>query len=484
MRSVFTHALIFGLAPLLRKCVGLIMVPIYTHYLSTSDYGEIELLSMATGLFGLVLGLDLRAGYMRAWIKAPDASDRAALLAGTTGLLSVCAAAGTILFLIVSRPLSIFLLGHWIGWGYAAVLAIGLAADVVSLVFSATLQALLRSTLMVTLSVGQFALGLGVTAFCVVYLRSGPVGFFLGGAAASVMTLAVTACVCFAHAGWAAPDWRAVGKLTGYSAPLLAAALMFFVVRNADRFIVSRFLSVADLGLYAMAWTLAGMVLTLVFVPIQTSLDVWRYRMHEMPDGAARLADTFRVVMALTGLAAVGISTFGCDAFARLINPAFVPAMRYVPWLAGAVILQAGYSIVASAFYVTGATRRWTTLFAFGAGMQVAASLALVPLAGILGACIAMIAANLLLYAGAALWGARLWPVPYAHRATLVSAALAVALPALRHTLALPSLPAAALADSIASCLFLAALCALGLVRTTDFAMVPRLFTTALPRGS
>jgi O-antigen/teichoic acid export membrane protein len=155
-----------------------------------------------------------------------------------------------------------------------------------------------------------------------------------------------------------------------------------------------------------------------------------------------------------------------------------------VPWLAGAVILQAGYSIVASAFYVTGATRRWTTLFAFGAGMQVAASLALVPLAGILGACIAMIAANLLLYAGAALWGARLWPVPYAHRATLVSAALAVALPALRHTLALPSLPAAALADSIASCLFLAALCALGLVRTTDFAMVPRLFTTALPRGS
>ncbi|HEY1413019.1 MAG TPA: hypothetical protein VGF36_12815, partial [Rhodopila sp.] len=67
MRSVFTHALIFGLAPLLRKCVGLIMVPIYTHYLSTSDYGEIELLTMATGLFGLVLGLDLRAGYMRAW---------------------------------------------------------------------------------------------------------------------------------------------------------------------------------------------------------------------------------------------------------------------------------------------------------------------------------------------------------------------------------------------------------------------------------
>jgi hypothetical protein len=62
--------------------------------------------------------------------------------------------------------------------------------------------------------------------------------------------------------------------------------------------------------------------------------------------------------------------------------------------------------------------------------------------------------------------------------------ALAVALPALRHTLVSPGLAGAALADSAATGLFLAVLCALGLVRTTDFAMVPRLFTAALPRES
>ncbi len=463
--------MIFGLAPLLRKLVGLIMVPLYTHFLTTRDYGEIALLSMATGLFALVLSLELRAGYLRMWIAAPDR--RAGLLTGTTCLLAALGVFGAVAFLATAEPLSDALLGRWIGWGYAAVLALGLFADILSLVFNATLQGMLRSVVMVALSVSQFAVSLSITVFCVVYLRTGPIGVFLGGSVASVLTLIVMARLCIKGTGWVAPDRATITALLRFSLPLLLAALMFFVVGNADRFIVSRFLSVGDLGLYAMAWTLAGLVTTLIFKPVQTSLDVWRYTMHDLPDGAGQFANTFRVVMACMGIAAVGLATIGCDAFTRLADPAFVPAVAYVPWLCGAVVLQAGYSIVASAFFVTGATSRWTRLFAVSAAIQVAASLLLVPLAGLIGAALAMIAANLFLYAGSAVQGQRLWRVPYPHAATLTMTVLVVALPCLRNRLGLIGLPTGAATLG----LLMLALFMLRMVRTSDLAVLPRLLS-------
>ncbi len=79
MTRVFWHALVFGLAPILQKLVSLVLLPLYTHYLTAADYGEIELLTIITGLFGVVLRLELRHGYMRAWIAAADDPARAAL---------------------------------------------------------------------------------------------------------------------------------------------------------------------------------------------------------------------------------------------------------------------------------------------------------------------------------------------------------------------------------------------------------------------
>ncbi len=75
---------------------------------------------------------------------------------------------------------------------------------------------------------------------------------------------------------------------------MLGGALLFFVVRNADRIAVSQFVSVAGLGIYAMAWTLANLLLNVVFAPIQTSFDVWRYEMHQQGGRTGEVAAFFR----------------------------------------------------------------------------------------------------------------------------------------------------------------------------------------------
>lgn len=475
MTRVFWHALVFGLAPVLQKLVSLVLLPLYTHYLSAADYGEIALLTIITGLFSVVLQLELRHGYMRAWIAAPDDPARAGLFRATLALLAALGTAGAVAFMVASGALCDVFLGYRIGLAFRAVLALGLFADVVTLVCNATLQARLQSATMVALGVAQFAVSAGLTILCVVGLHMRAIGFFIGGTASSLLALlamlALLRALLRGRAG-TPPDMRAILR---YSMPLLGSALLFFVVRNADRLAVSQFVSVAALGLYAMGWTLANILMTVVFAPIQTSFDVWRFEMHREGGGTGEVAQFFRVAMLAVGVGAVGLDTFGADAFVFFADPRFAAAVAYLPLLSAAVLLQAGYAFLSAAFYVTGATGRWLRVFAGGAALQVVLSLVLVPWLGIAGAAIAIALSNLLLYAGAAYWGQALWPVPYPHARVAALIALVLALSGARVWAQPGTLAAALGADAVVCTLFAALLFPLGIVVPSDLAALRRL---------
>lgn len=414
MSRVFLNALIFGLAPVLQRLVSLILLPLYTHYLTAADYGELELLSIATSLLTLVLKAELRPGFMRAWVDAAGIADQAALLRRVWRALALAAAAGAALILL-ARPLAPHLIGHALGPAYALALAAGAGADIAALPGQAAMQAQLWSARMVALGLVQFTLTVGLTAYGVVVLHAGPVAFFAGGAIGGWFAVAAMRLMLrpvLAVRGGARPDLAALWR---YSLPLLGGALLFFAVRNSDRLAVSGYVGIASLGLYAMGWTLANLLLTMVLSPLQTAYDVWRYEMYRAgtPQELARFT---RLAMAVMGLASTGLAGFGGDVFAHLADPRFAQALAFLPWLSLAVLLQAGYSFLNAPFYLTGATGAWLRIFAVGAALQVGLNLTLTRSFGIAGAIIAILTANGALYAGAAWGGRRLLAIAWPHR--------------------------------------------------------------------
>ncbi len=468
--GVFSHAIIFGLAPLLQKIVGLVLLPFYTHFLSPRDYGEIDVLTIATGAVGLIFSLELRQGYIRAWIAAPDRAAKARLYSAAAGLLGLLGLLGSIGFFAASRPLAHALLGRDLAWPYRAVVASGVFFYVANMVPSATLQADLRAGRMVSISLLQFICAATTTIVAVVWLGLGPEGFFLGGAVAAALGIGAIGWMLRDLMVWRVDPWATLAGPLVYALPLLFSGIGYFIVRNSDRFLVSRLMSVADLGLYSLAWSLANLLLTFVFLPLQTSLDVWRFRMHQQGGQEAAFARVLRSANLLTAIAAIGLCSFAADAFAFSADARYGKAMLYVPVLAAAVLLQVGYTVVASPFFVKGSTREWAWVQAGAAVLQVGATLAMVPLLGVLGAAIANVVTNGFLYAMAALRGPRHWAVPFDHRAVLTVIALGTALSMARRFTPIDSLLLAGLADAATCLAFLLALWALGLARPGEIA--------------
>ncbi len=415
MLGVFRHALIFGLGPVLQKAASLVLLPLYTHHLSPADYGEIELLTLLTGLFVVIFGLEYRQGYIRALNQNGDSGEDGRVISVSVALFAVLSIVGSLCFVVILPFYCDVMLGYRIGVDYGAVLVAGLFADILNFLLVATAQARLWSGRMVSLSLTQFVFGTSLSVYLIVALDSGPVGLFAGNTIGSLLMTVVLLYLLRSDLDKPRRMRETVAPLLVYSYPLLIGAVVYFVLRQVDRVVISKFLSLDELGMYSMGWKLAGLLLTFMFLPFVRSFDVWRFRFYEEGGRTDDVARIFRIFMAGIAVVALALATYGADLFILLADERFENAAALLPILNAAVMVQCCYSVTSSAFYVSGETMMWLRILASGVVVQIVGSIVLVQAIGLYGAAVSMLGANLVIYLIAARYAPRYWDVPYPH---------------------------------------------------------------------
>ncbi|MDA0661623.1 MAG: oligosaccharide flippase family protein [Proteobacteria bacterium] len=415
MLAVFRHALIFGLGPVLQKAASLVLLPLYTHHLDPGDYGEVEMLTLLVGLFVVVFCFDYRQGYIRALTKAPEPGAHSALISASVLLFGMTATAGAACFFLILPFFCDLMLGYRLGAGYSIILLVGLFADIVNFLLMATAQARLWSSRMVATGLLQFTIGTGLSVYLIVYRDAVPLGLFAGNAAGSLLMMAIL--LWMLRRDFQIPQrWRAtVTPILAYSAPLLVGSLIYFVLRLVDRAVISKFLTLDDLGIYGMSWKLSGLLLTFMFLPFLRSFDVWRFRFYEEGKRTDDVAQIGRVFITGVAGAALLLATFGAEVFLLVADSRYASATILLPVLNAATLFQCCYTLCAASFFVTGATRTWLLILSAGMVVQVTGSIALVQAIGIQGAGISMLVSNMVIYAITAFLAPRYWRIPYRH---------------------------------------------------------------------
>jgi len=437
VKDIFRHAFIYGLAPVLQKAASLVLLPLYTHYLAPSAYGEVELLTVITGAITVLCGLEYGQGYMRAFIAADGREKKRDIFSSSLLLVVLSGILGTLVFLASLPMAGPTLLGRTLGPLYVAVVAVGLLFNIATTIPRCTAQAELWSARTVVVEFSTFVIGTLVSAYCIIVLGSGSIGFFIGATIGSLISF--FAFLWFCRKLWTVRigGRETVGPILRFSYPLLGSALLYFVIRYSDRLVIGAMLSVAAVGIYSMTWKLANLLVTFVLIPFQRSFDAWRYRLYEEGGHEELLARTFHHLIMAVAFFAVVLNTLIVDLFVALVDSRFVDAVLYLPPLSCGIILQAGYMVVASAFFVTGRTGTWLKIFICGACAEVLGLLALVPLLSLYGAALATTFANAVLYIVALRSSRALWPVPYRHGPVVLTVA-AVALIGTVHSVLRP----------------------------------------------
>ena len=474
LRRLATTGAAYTASSVLSKLIAVFLLPVYTHYLSPSDYGAAEVMLASVIAASIVIRLGVIEAILRFYYLAGERPDRvvatgfASLFWGTT----IAAA----LALPFAGPISDALLGHTDA-GLARLAILGLWTLTLYEYALTLLRLDERARAYFGITVANVLVTIPFTVWLIVVQGERASGILLGtfgtGAAVVVWML------------WRerrrlalVPDRDLLRRMYRFGLPTMPAELSLYSLNFIDRIILVRLAGLAEAGLYALAVKFAQ-GLQVLARGFQLAWPPLAYSIRDDEEARRAYARVVTWFAALLAFAVAGLWLESRWIVRLLAAPDFFRAHEAVGLLATGIAL---YAIYLALVVILGRTGR--TEFSFPATIaavvvNVALNLVLVPSLDIVGAGLALVASYVVVLILMYAFTQRLFPVAYEWRRLVLLVGIAAALVAIGEVL-LPTAGVVAFVSRLAVWLaYPALLFALGFLHADERAALAALLSPA-----
>ena len=340
LKRLGKHSAIYGLGGLVSRFLAVLLLPLYTRYLSPSDYGKVETLIALTTVIGIVLRMGIHSAFFRFYFDSSDPEARRLVLRtsfwftmgmATVGLVAGLALSGAISSLLFgsaddSELVMAAFVGLWAGMNYEQVTSLFRVEE--------------RSVAFVAASLTNIFLTIGATLLLVVTLDKGPIGVIVGNFTGTLLVYAVLLGYRREQLGLQF-DRGLLRRMNHFGVPLVPTALFLWVTNFSDRLFLVKLADTQEVGLYSVGVRIAS-ALVLLLTAFRLAWPAFAYSIED--DGEARR--TYGYV--LTYL--VFVTTWVATALALLspwivewiAAPAFASSSRVVGPLAFSTVAFGG----------------------------------------------------------------------------------------------------------------------------------------------
>lgn len=382
LRQLASHSVVYGLGGLAAKVVGIFLLPVYTHRVSRTDYGEVELVMAVIAALAIALKLGLvNAMFRFSFIDRTAEARRKAMQTSFSGVL-VTSTIGLIAGLLLIDPVASVL---DVDSTLVLIGAFGLWVTINYDLLTAIYRVEQRPAAFVVFSLTNVAITVAVSLILVLPLDLGARGIILGNFAGTYVVYVLMLYARRETVGFRYFDRRLVRRMLHYAMPLVPAGLMLWALNLADRFQIQRLASPEALGSFSAASKIALGIMLLISA-FQTA---WAPFAHSiLDDGEARrtyrAAFSYWAIIMCWGLVAISAFT---PPYVRLTFPArWWDAAPVVPLLIGGSLLYGAYMIVRIGVNRSGRTHFTPVVAAAAMGVNIGLNFVLIPAWGIVGA--------------------------------------------------------------------------------------------------
>lgn len=391
-QTMFRESLLYLFANLAGRAAGFIMIPFYSAYLTPAEYGSLELIELAAQVVSLIVGLGLFGGALsRVYQDFTDPLQQKRV-ASTAVFASLLANLGGVLLALSLAPsisMVFFGSGRLTGllrYMFAAMFFGNLIEVCLCFV---RLQG--RAALFTAYSLITLLLTLGLNIYFIAGLRRGVMGFVLSKLLVTSAGSAVLLTWTLRRAGF---HWNAavVGKMVRFGAPLIVANGAFFLLHFGDRFFLSRFCTLEDVGNYSLAYKFGFLVTFLVGEPFGRAWGVRYVTFLRELDWQDKFRDAACYLCFSLTLAGLAIALFSDEVMHFLVTPGYYRAFSIIPWIVAAYVIREMGDFFRNILYIKLRSSLVGAVGAAAALLNFALNFLLVPAFGMMGAALATLA--------------------------------------------------------------------------------------------
>jgi O-antigen/teichoic acid export membrane protein len=426
LRRLGKHSAIYGLGGLVSRILAVLLLPLYTRYLSPSDYGKVETLIALTTVIGIVLRMGIHSAFFRYYFDSPEFGHRRLVLRTSFWFTMAMATAGLVAGLLLSGAIADLLFGSADDSELVMAAFVGLWAGMNYEQLTSLFRVEERSVAFVSASLANILLTIGATLLLVVALDKGAIGVIVGNFTGTLLVYAVLVGYRREQLGLQF-DRSLLREMNRFGIPLVPTALFLWVTNFSDRLFLVSLADTAEVGLYSVGVRIAS-AMVLLLTAFRLAWPAFAYSIEDEREAKRTYAYVLTYLVLLTTWVAAALALLSPWIVAWIAAPAFAESSRVVGPLAFAAVAFGAYIVVAIG---VGRARRtqfnWVVTGA-AAAVNVALNLILIPPYGMMGAAVATVAAFATMFAGMAWWAQRIYPVPYQWRRVGTAAAAGLAL--------------------------------------------------------
>lgn len=387
--KVVLNSIIYSISGLLLKCFSFFLLPLYTTYLTTEDYGVTSIASSFLLSMSFIVAFSLFSAVMRFYVDYRDEPELLRRFYGTVVSFVFVSSIGFALALAIFRNL----LSKYVFTGisfYPIILIclVSLAFNCQHTIYENILRSQQKALKSAILSITYFFITVLLNILFVVVLRRGATGVLIATLIASVLyTLYFLVDMYRSHSITLCIDSGILKSALKYSIPIMPHNLSTNIAVLVSKALIGGTSTLASLGVYSVASQFGNMADTIQGY-IDQAYGPWLFeRLHDKDISYKKtIRNTANMLTAVIGFFFIGISLFAQDYIILFINKSYVGAWRYVPFIVMVFSIKTMYYFYVNIlFYYKKASRLLFTATLTGSFVNVFISFMLIPKWGVYG---------------------------------------------------------------------------------------------------
>ncbi len=403
-------SLAYGTADVLAQGINLLLLPLYTSYLTPADYGALALLLLLSTFLKILFRAGLDAGFMRIHYDLKGEAEKKGFAGSVAIFSALLSVTGFAIFWLFSGKVSLALLGDANQTLWVRLVAFDLLASSFAFVPLTLLRIEERAALFSTYSLIRHAANT-VLKVLLITQGYGVTGALVADAAASVLLSSCLLLELRSRARWAF-DWKHLREALRFGLPKIPHGLMVQSLNLADRWILGASVTRAEVGIYHMGSAFSSAMK----FPLSAFEPAWQPFVfdHARREEGAREIGLMATRMCLLFTAVAASLCLILPDLLRFVirNAEYHGAAEVIPILVLASLFQGYFLLSSVGISISKQARYYPMITAAAAGLNIAMNLWLVPRHGILAAAWATVFGYALMAAMGASISRRLYPIP------------------------------------------------------------------------
>ena len=389
-KKVVFNSIIYIASGLLLKCFSFFLLPLYTYYLTTDDYGINALSTSFIETAGFIVAFSLFSAVMRFYVDLKDEPEKQKRFYGTISLfVFISSIFFSIVFTLFRTSLSRLVFAGIAYYPIIFACLISLVFHCQHSIFDSILRSQQQAKKSSLLSIAFFVINTLLTIILICIFKLGAFGVILAnGIACIICTFYMIAYMLKTGQITYCLDLNLLKDALRYSLPIMPHNLSTHIAILFSQVLIGDIISLGSLGIYSVASKFGNLADT-IQVYVDRAYGPWFYEvMHDGgEDSKSKLRETVQLLISFIGLFFLVIALLSHDCIVLFINSNYVESWKYVPFIILVFTIKTMYYFyVEILFYYKQASKYLFTATVAGSILNIVLSFLMIPIWGIVGA--------------------------------------------------------------------------------------------------